>query len=185
MPYSHLDDAALHKLTRRCLQDRRPLGPQQCLALQLLVGTPFGATEATVLAVGFTGCYWASFAPGLYNSTKREGWRPLVGASGSPRPVDRRSKVIDVSHSISVIETSYSLRRFGDHRRRTTQLVLAYGGASTRTKPQRGAMPCTGAARQRSTRRDGGPACARAWVRSRHDRRSHARWACNSTPRDH
>jgi hypothetical protein len=33
---------------------KRPLGPQQRLALQLLAGTPFGATEATMVANGFT-----------------------------------------------------------------------------------------------------------------------------------
>jgi hypothetical protein len=32
----------------------RSLGTQQRLVLQLLAGTPFGATEATVLAAGFT-----------------------------------------------------------------------------------------------------------------------------------
>jgi hypothetical protein len=33
---------------------KRPLGTQQRLALQLLAGTPFGATEAIMFANGFT-----------------------------------------------------------------------------------------------------------------------------------
>jgi hypothetical protein len=33
---------------------KRPLGPQQRRALQLLAGTPFGATEATMFVHGFT-----------------------------------------------------------------------------------------------------------------------------------
>jgi hypothetical protein len=33
---------------------KRPLGPQQRLALQLLAGSPFGATEATMIVHGFT-----------------------------------------------------------------------------------------------------------------------------------
>jgi hypothetical protein len=33
---------------------KRYLGPEQRRALQLLAGSPFGATEATMLATGFT-----------------------------------------------------------------------------------------------------------------------------------
>jgi hypothetical protein len=59
---------------------KRPLGPQQRRALQLLAGIPFGATEAAMFASGFTRRMLADLIrAGLATAEREKAGGQLVG----------------------------------------------------------------------------------------------------------
>jgi hypothetical protein len=59
---------------------KRPLGPQQRLALQLLAGSPFGATESTMFVHGFTRRTLARLIhAGLVTAEREKAGGQLVG----------------------------------------------------------------------------------------------------------
>ena len=65
------------------LRRKRYLGPEQRRALQLIAGSPFGATEATLWATGFERRMLATLIrAGLVNSSAREpqGWQSVYRA---------------------------------------------------------------------------------------------------------
>jgi hypothetical protein len=75
---------------------KRHLGTQQRLALQLLAGTPFGATEVIMFANGFTRRVLAGLIrAGLVTAQREMADGQLVSRLRITEAVDGRSKVID------------------------------------------------------------------------------------------